>query len=249
MEVAYKGQALGSAEATMTVADPIVISASLPRFLSPGDTVSVPVTLSNTTDKSATVSANISSSGPVKIVGSSKQELVLNAKSEGRVVFNAIADPAIGVGNIKVTVNGMGERFEENTEISVRPPSTLQKVTGQGSIDAGSSQKINIGVGDFIPASINYHLVVSRSPVLELGAHLKYLVQYPYGCTEQTISAAFPQLYFGDLADLVQSGKQNKINANTNIQNTLLLLDGSVYTSSSPSLMLSETGNAKMGSV
>ena len=51
MAVAYKDQSFGAAENTMTVADPIVISTALPRFLSPGDTVTVPVTLSNTTSK------------------------------------------------------------------------------------------------------------------------------------------------------------------------------------------------------
>ena len=45
----------------------------------------------------------------------------------------------------------MGEKFADATEISVRPPSTLQKVTGSGSI-AGGRQKINIGLSDFIPA-------------------------------------------------------------------------------------------------
>ena len=67
------------------------------------------------------------------------------------------------------------------------------------------------------PAARIISLVVSRSPVLELGEQLRYLVQYPYGCTEQTVSAAFPQLYYGDLADLMQLNKQNKLNANTNI--------------------------------
>ncbi|MEI9911146.1 MAG: hypothetical protein WDO71_16635 [Bacteroidota bacterium] len=91
-------------------------------------------------------------------------------------------------------------------------------------LQGGSTQKVNIGLSDFIPGSTNYSLVVSRSPVLELGEQLRYLVQYPYGCTEQTVSAAFPQLYYGDLADLMQlnlpagqAGKQNKFNANTNI--------------------------------
>ena len=51
MAVSYKGESFGAADNTMTVADPIVISTALPRFLSPGDTVNVPVTLSNTTDK------------------------------------------------------------------------------------------------------------------------------------------------------------------------------------------------------
>lgn len=225
MAVSYKGQSFGAADNTMTVADPVVVSTALPRFLSPGDTVHVPVTLTNTTDKSASVTATINVAGPMKVVGGNSQPVNLAAKAEGNALFRIVADPSVNVGKVTVTVNGMGEKFTDATEISIRPPSTLQKTTGSGSITAGSSQKIAIGLSDFMPSSINYSLVVSRSPVLELGAQLKYLVQYPYGCTEQTISAAFPQLYYGDLADLMQlnlptgqAGKQqNKLNANTNI--------------------------------
>ncbi len=56
MAVAYKGDAFGSAEHTMRVADPVVISTALPRFLSPGDTIDVPVTLTNTTEKAMEIS-------------------------------------------------------------------------------------------------------------------------------------------------------------------------------------------------
>jgi uncharacterized protein YfaS (alpha-2-macroglobulin family) len=217
MAVSYKGQSFGAADNTMTVADPIVISTALPRFLSPGDTVNVPVTLSNTTDKNTNVTASIVTNGAVKIAGSSNQTVSLNAKSEGRAMFQVVANSTIGIGSVKISVSGMGEKFEDATEISVRPPSTLQKVSGSGSIAGGSTKKINIGLGDFIPGSVEYQLVVSRSPVLELGEQLRYLVQYPYGCTEQTVSAAFPQLYYSDLSDLMQLNNQNKVNANTNI--------------------------------
>ncbi|MGZ8558179.1 MAG: alpha-2-macroglobulin family protein [Chitinophagaceae bacterium] len=220
MAVGYKDQNFGAAENTMTVADPIVISTALPRFLSPGDTVNVQVTLSNTTDKATNVNAGINTNGAVKVVGEKSQPVILNAKSEGIATFKVVANSTIGIGNIKIDVNALGEKFEEATEISVRPPSTLQKITGSGSIAGGSSQKISIGLGDFIEGSTNYNLVVSRSPALELGEHLRYLVQYPYGCTEQTVSSAFPQIYYGDMADLVQlniTSIQNKLNANSNI--------------------------------
>jgi uncharacterized protein YfaS (alpha-2-macroglobulin family) len=91
-------------------------------------------------------------------------------------------------------------------------------MSGSGSMGGGSTQQVTINTSDFIPGSINYQLVVSRSPALELTEHLRYLVEYPYGCTEQTVSAAFPQLYYGDMADLLGlNQKQNKLNANTNI--------------------------------
>jgi len=222
MAVAYKGQSFGAADNTMTVADPIVVSTALPRFLSPGDTVNVPVTLTNTTDKTTKVTANIAVEGPMKVVGGNDQSVSLAAKSEGRATFKIVADPTINVGKVTVTVSGMGEKFTDATEISVRPPSTLQKSTGSGSISGGNTQKVNIGLGDFIPGSTNYSLVVSRSPALELGEQLKWLVQYPYGCTEQTVSAAFPQIYYGDLSDLMQLSKaQNKLNANSNIMEAI----------------------------
>ena len=41
---------------------------------------------------------------------------------------------------------GWEKSSTDETEISVRPPSTLQKVTGAGSITGGSSQKVNIGL-------------------------------------------------------------------------------------------------------
>jgi alpha-2-macroglobulin len=217
MAVSYKGESFGSADNTMTVADPLVISTALPRFLSPGDTVNVPVTVSNTTDRATSVATTLSVSSPLKVVGDNSENVVLKGKSEGRAMFRIVADPVLGVSNVTVVANGLGEKFSDVTEISVRPPSTLQKATGSGSITGGSTKQISIGISDFISSSTDYELVVSRSPALELGEHLKYLVQYPYGCTEQTVSAAFPQLYYGDMADLMQLNKQSAGNANYNI--------------------------------
>lgn len=225
MAVSYKGQSFGASDNTMTVADPVVISTALPRFLSPGDTVTVPVTLTNTTAKAATVTATLAVDGPLKIVGGANQSVSLAAKGESKAQFKIVADLSINTAKVSVSVSGLGEKFSDVTEISVRPPSTLQQTTGAGSITAGSAQKISIGLSDFMPGTMNYKLTVSRSPVLELGDQLRYLVQYPYGCTEQTISAAFPQLYYGDLTDLLSLNKtQNKLNANTNVMEAIRII-------------------------
>lgn len=226
MAVSYKGQNFGGSENTMTVADPVVISTALPRFLSPGDTVNMGVTLSNTTEKPANLSATINVSGPLKVTGNNKETVTVNAKSEGRVVFQIAADPEIAAGKITVTVNGTGEKFTDETDISVRPPSTLQKVTGSGSIAGGSTQKINMEQGDpatngFIPSSVANKLIVSRTPALEFADQLQYLVEYPFGCTEQTVSAAFAQLYYGDISDLMQLNNSGKINANYNVMEAI----------------------------
>ncbi|HEY0677053.1 MAG TPA: alpha-2-macroglobulin family protein, partial [Chitinophagaceae bacterium] len=213
MALAYKNEHFGSGESAMKVADPIVLSTALPRFLSPGDTVTVPVTITNTTAKSASAITSLNVTAPLKVIGENRQTLTLAANSENRAVFRLVASPAVSVAKVNAEVQGLGEKFNEETEISIRPASTLQKLTGSGTLAGNRTEKLAIGSSDFIPGSADYHLVVSRSPAIELGEQLSFLVQYPYGCTEQTISSAFPQLYFSDMADLVnlKSGKQSSI--------------------------------------
>jgi alpha-2-macroglobulin len=221
MAVAFKNESFGSAEAAQTVADPLVISTALPRFLSPSDTVSVPVTISNTTSRSTTATASIQVSGPLKIAGSSSQSVQVAANTEGRVIFRLAASPVIDAGKVMITVNGLGEKFTDETDISVRPASTLQKFSGSGAIAGNSRAQLQVGNNDLLPASATYKLVVSRSPVLELGSQLNYLVDYPYGCTEQVISVAFPQLYYGDIAEVVKGRKGGIQSANYNIQEAI----------------------------
>jgi uncharacterized protein YfaS (alpha-2-macroglobulin family) len=220
MAVAYKNESFGSKETTMTVADPIVLSSALPRFMSPGDTVTMPVTISNTTTSGASADVRLRLTGALRAVGDQQQSVSISAGSEGRAVFRVAAAPTIGIGKVTVEVDSKGEHFTDETDIGVRPAASLQKFTGSGSVAGGSTQPLNWNIGDFIPSSMDYQLVISRSPAAELGPYLSRLVEYPYGCTEQTVSTAFPQLYFGDVADLVRSRNVNanqRINANANI--------------------------------
>jgi hypothetical protein len=218
MAVTYKDVAFGSSEMTMTVADPVVISTALPRFLSPKDTVIVPVTISNTTKNGTTASAVMRVRGPIKIAGSNSQSVALKAGSEGRVSFRIVADSKIDVAKVTVEVNALKEKFVDETDITVRPPASLQKITNAGTIVAGGSAKVTFAMDKFMPGSADYQLVISKNPALEIADQMYALVNYPYGCTEQTVSAAFPQLYYGDLADLLKFDKNAKANANFNVQ-------------------------------
>ncbi|MDQ3683066.1 MAG: alpha-2-macroglobulin family protein, partial [Bacteroidota bacterium] len=173
-----------------------------------------------TTSRNATAQASVSVTGPIKVVGNNAQSINISPNSEGRTVFQIIADRVINVGKVIVNVSALGEKFKEETEISVRPPSTLQKVSGSGSIVGGNSQRIIMPQNDFISGSLKYELIISKSPVAELSEQLRFLIQYPYGCTEQTISAAFPQLYFADLADKLKSANQNS-SANSNVMEAI----------------------------
>src|SRR5699024_10483149 len=141
----------GSADKMMRVSDPVVISKALPRFISPKDTLLVPVTLSNTTAKSAAASSNITTTGPLRVVGEAGKSDTLNANSEAQVVYKLVAGSGIGQASVTVGVNALGEKFSSQTDITVRPIAPLTKLTGAGSLKDVASTAIN-PTNDFIPA-------------------------------------------------------------------------------------------------
>ncbi len=53
-----------------------------------------------------------------------------------------------------------------------------------------------------MPGTNTTTLEVSSIPPVDFGRRLKYLLAYPHGCIEQTTSAAFPQLFLGELTEL-----------------------------------------------
>lgn len=221
MAVAYEGTSFGSAEQAMTVADPLVLSSTVPRFASPGDTLTMPVSITNTTSKSGSAVATVRTSGPLTVIGENKQTVALNANGETNVTFRIAAMPTVNAGKIIVEVQGLGEKFTQETDLTVRPASTLQKMTGSDAVSGSSARQLTTGSADFLPGSGAYQLVVSRSPALELGSQLNFLLQYPYGCTEQVVSSAFPQLYFNDLSALFNKGAGSDNSVNTNIQEAI----------------------------
>lgn len=227
MAVVYKDNAFGSANSNMKVADPIVISAGVPRFLTPGDRLDLPVNLSNTTKQPAVVTAQLSLTGPLSVDSLSSQKLTIQPGNESRTVFHISAKQAIGVGAITVLVKGLNETFTEKTEITVRPAASLQKITTSGAVAGGKTETIPVVGNRFLPGTARTSVTLSRSPVAQYGRELSYLLGYPHGCLEQTISRAFPQLYFADLTRqlsantyFVRSGDSD-LNPATNVRQAI----------------------------
>ncbi|WP_461099806.1 alpha-2-macroglobulin family protein [Spirosoma luteolum] len=226
MAVAYKDNAFGSANSSLKVADPIVISTGVPRFLSPGDQFELPVNLTNTTAKAARVTAQLSLTGPLQADSVRPQTLLLPPGRESRVVFRIGARQAIGPGSITISVAGTGETFTDKTDVTVRPAASLQKQTLAGSVQPGTSLPLRLP-GAFLPGTARATITLSRTPATQYGRPLSYLLGYPHGCLEQTVSRAFPQLYVADLARQLAPATQfvragdNDLNPTTNIRRAI----------------------------
>ncbi|WP_082893646.1 alpha-2-macroglobulin family protein [Rufibacter ruber] len=209
MAVAYKGSAFGSSDKMMRVADPVVISTALPRFLSPKDTLLVPVTVSNTTAKNTAYTSTLTVTGPLRVVGTAVRAASANASAESQIMYKLVATPAIGQAQVKVVVKALGEQFSHTTDITVRPAAPLAQVTQAGALKNSAAADIK-PAHDFIPSSVSSKLVVSTSPLVQFTEDITYLLRYPHGCLEQTTSTAFPLLYYADLAKSLNQDKKSR---------------------------------------
>jgi len=203
MAVAASAREIGAAERPARVRQPLVLQASFPRFLAPGDEFVVPVTVFNNTATGGSVQFTVEATGGLETGSDVPRHASVAHGSEATVAFTVRAPHAPGAASLTIRARLGDESAVETVELPVRPPTTLRFESGSGSVPAGQAGEFTLP-GDWLKGTARYWLSFSGLPTLKLASSLRYLLRYPYGCIEQTTSAAFPLLYLGDVAKLAE---------------------------------------------
>ncbi|MFY0604631.1 MAG: hypothetical protein JXQ93_11865 [Flavobacteriaceae bacterium] len=208
----YKKEAYGSAEKSVTVKKPLMVLATLPRKLSPGEKVTLPVTVFAMDKKVKEVTLDIKLSNGIRANGVSSKKMIFNKTGEKMAYFELDVSKAKGFNTIEVIATGNGEVTKHKIEIQVENPNVVTSKIMDKTIRANESTKIDFstfGVLNSNTASIEF----STIPQIDFTKRLSYLIQYPHGCIEQTTSSVFPQLYLTAIFDLSEKRK-NQIQKN-----------------------------------
>jgi uncharacterized protein YfaS (alpha-2-macroglobulin family) len=202
-------KAYGSVEKSIPVKKPLMVLATLPRVLSPGEEVLLPVNVFAMDKK--VKSANITveeSSGLALIEGGNSQSVNFSKPGDKLVNFRVRMKEGVGVAKFKISASGGGEQTSQEIELQVRNPNPYTTEVFNQVVAAGDNWRVNYDpVG--MAGTNEGVLEVSTIPPVNLGERLQYLLRYPYGCIEQTLSGGFPQLYVGKLLELDDDQKQN----------------------------------------
>lgn len=199
MAVAIEGDRFGAASKSVTVRDPIVLTPTLPRFVGPLDSFTVPVEIFNGTGKDGTFEVSIAVDGRMKPSGEARKTVAVKAGEQGATAFVLQADEVAGKAKVTLRASGNGAETFAETDLPIRPASTV--VTEGAALVARYAEPARFKVpGGFMPGTMKVQISVAGVPAAQFGAALQYLLQYPYGCVEQTTSRSFPLLYLKDLA-------------------------------------------------
>jgi uncharacterized protein YfaS (alpha-2-macroglobulin family) len=199
MAVAWTDNAVGSGAKDMIVREPVVTELSLPRFLAPGDKAFATLELHNLEGRVGKYLAQITSSGGILAPFKKLYDLVRGQHVIERAPM--AAPTTAGIGRVDFTVTGPGFSTAKSYPLQTRlgwGPQTrtyveLQK-PGEGFTPAA---QLMSGL-----AAGSVTMEVSYSPFrgFDPGPIAVALNRYPYGCTEQLVSTAYPMLYAGEVS-------------------------------------------------
>jgi uncharacterized protein YfaS (alpha-2-macroglobulin family) len=201
MAVAWSKDKVGHGTADVIVRDPVVLSATLPRFLLPGDRSSVHLDLDNVEGQAGDYILALSSKDAVVAGAGATQTVTLRSKQRGAVNVPITANAA-GNGAISVSVTGpSGFALQRSFVLTVRPPAQILARRTIKPIAKGESLTLSSDLfADLVPGTGSVSISAGASTALDAAGLLAALDRYPYRCSEQITSRALPLLYVSDLA-------------------------------------------------
>ena len=209
MAVAWSAKGVGQASADVLVRDPVVVTASLPRFLSPGDTSRVLLEIVHATGPSGRMGLDVSSAGLT--LGDVPSGFDLADK--GKMVFAVLVtakEPGLYSIDIALTTPD-GKVLKKTLQVPVQ--TNDPEIARTTRLDLAAGQSFTFDQAAFtglMPGSAKASLAIGPIARLNAPGLLVSLDQYPYGCTEQITSKALPLIYFDEMAQAMQlKGAEN----------------------------------------
>jgi uncharacterized protein YfaS (alpha-2-macroglobulin family) len=201
MVVAADHGSYGNAEKTVSVKKPLMILATMPRVLGPTETIKLPVTVFAMEKNVKDVTVSLQSNPFLEVVGAATQTVSFTEPGEQQVYFDVTVKQNIGVGKVKVSATSGSEKADCDIELDIRNPNPPVTSVSQKLL-AANEQWTTVAAPIGVAATSKATLEISSVPPMNLEKRLDYLIEYPYGCIEQTTSAIFPQLVLNQLTDL-----------------------------------------------
>ncbi len=212
MALAWSKTGVGQAQADVLVRDPVVISASLPRFMALGDNSRLRLDIVHASGPSGAMKLAVTAQGVTLGVVPEAVELADLGKASISIPItaNTLGNQVI---NVALT-NPEGQVLTKSLTLPVQINDA--PIVRVSRLDLKSGQEFTFDQAAFsgmIPDSARATLAVGPIARLNAPGVLAALDAYPYGCTEQITSKALPLLYFADVATAMDLPNADDITA------------------------------------
>ncbi len=209
MVVANENDAYGSVSKDIQVSAPLVMLETLPRTLKIGDNFTLLTQIFKTENRIKNATLSVRSKNSLIKISPDVQTIDFKSATNLEVMMDAnVSDNRIGKELLEFELKSEDYTYKNEIEIDIKPINAYTYENNTSLIKAGESKEFIIK--DYILGTTNATLKLSPTPILDMDKRIKYLLNYPYGCIEQTTSAVLPQLFLDKFS--TEFDKQKAIN-------------------------------------
>ncbi len=193
------GDKFGIASADTRTKKPLIVRLEAPRFFVVGDLVTVSAVINNNNDQSLTVTPSLNAEGLVitgliqngQPVKGEQGPVTVLANGEGRVDW-AVRVSKAGPVKLKVTARSQTQADAMEREFTAYEHGIEKLIAKSGKL-RGDEVTVRLDIPkERKPESTSLMVQVAPSMAVTMLDALPYLIDYPYGCTEQTMSRFLP---------------------------------------------------------
>ncbi|EPX77708.1 alpha-2-macroglobulin family protein [Litoreibacter arenae] len=200
MAVVWSKDGVGEADAEVLVRDPVVVTATLPRFLAPGDSSQLLLEIVHADGPTGEMPLSVEASG-ARLTGEVPSTVTIGAQETERL---SVPFEVAGSDNATITValtTPDGRELTQTHGIDIRRSDPLIQRRSQFDLAAGGTFTLDGNAfAGFAPGSASVTLAAGPLARFDVPGLLNALDKYPYGCTEQVTSKAMPLLYLDQVA-------------------------------------------------
>ncbi|GMV41369.1 MAG: hypothetical protein AMXMBFR64_30850 [Myxococcales bacterium] len=189
--------AVGQGTGLVESVEPFHVEPKLPLHVTQGDTVRLPVAVTNGTDAPLEGSLALTLGGKAGPTAA----FVADARAGVRRVLDLEIDHPIGELSVALAATAGSYGDSQTRTLSVEANGFPQEVGFGGLLEPGRpvAREVAISAG-LVKGSLTARLEVHPTPLASLTSAFERLIQEPYGCFEQTSSTTYPlvmaQQYF-----------------------------------------------------
>jgi len=184
---------LGSAQVGMQAFQDFFVEPDLPRFLTVGDELEMPVSIFNYLDEAQEIQLEIAESSWFELIG--EPELTVNiSASEVAAVYIPIRVTDFGLHDLRIEATGSEMSDAVLRQVEVLPDGQRQTVVINGRLsDERSLHDVELPA-NAIAGTDQTTVKLYPGVVSQVLDGLEGMLQQPYGCFEQTSSTTYPNV-------------------------------------------------------
>ncbi len=178
---------------------PLTLDAHLPVEVTAGDTIRLPVTLSNETEEALDATLATSFGAAFKLVSDpvdrGPRGTIRLAAGEKRSLFFPLEVVATdGSAEVALSLTARGLKDELTKTIRVVPRGYPFELSASGTARGGQLARHDLDLAGALPGSIRATVTMYPSPLASMTKGMEGMIREPGGCFEQTSSTNYPNI-------------------------------------------------------